>query len=161
MQNVYNEFGLRKTDHSTDENLKHRVKISFHLGFQDELPPQTAVWIEDEKGAFIKTVYVSGFSGYAKEKQVDLPIWANKSEFETNGTTGASIDWGKHTFLWDLTDKNNKKVKSGKYTVIVESSWWPSMKYARAEAVIRIGKKKNQVLKDNKPFIPWLFVEYK
>jgi len=158
---VYKEFGLKEDDYSDNVNSKHKVLISFHIGLQDELAPQTAVWIEDEDGNFVKTVYVSGFSGYAKEKQVNLPIWAHDSKFETCGTTGASIDWGKHTFAWDLTDVNGKKVKSGNYTVKVEVSWWPSMRYARAEARILVGKKKNLVITDAKPLIPWLSVEYK
>lgn len=158
---VYKEFGLREQVHNISKKAKHKVTISFHLGLQDELPPQTAVWVEDENGKFVKTVYVSGFSGYAKEKQVNLPIWAVDSKFETCGTTGASIDWGRHVFEWDLTDKTGSKVKPGKYIIKVESSWWPSMRYGRAETEVTVGKKPYKSTTENKPFIPWLLVEYK
>jgi hypothetical protein len=55
------------------------LTIGFIMGYRDELAPQTAVWIQDQAGAFVKTVYVSGFSGNAKMKQVDLPVYADKS----------------------------------------------------------------------------------
>jgi len=160
-EDIYDEYGLRETVHSASAPGPNTVTITFHLGFRDELEPQTAVWIEDNDGGFIKTVYVSGFSAHAREKQVNLPIWSAKSKYETNGTTGASIDWGKHTFFWDVTDSNNKKVVPGTYTVIVESSWWPSMKYGRAEAHIEIGKKKASARGSFEPYIPRLAVEYK
>ena len=44
------------------------LAIDFILGFRDELEPQTAVWIEDREGNFVRTIYVSGFSGHVKEK---------------------------------------------------------------------------------------------
>ena len=134
--------------------------VTFHLGFMDELAPQTAVWIEDEKGNFVKTLYVSGFSGYAKEKQVNLFDWSAKSEFETDGTTGASIDWGKHTYAWDLTDHDGNKVKKGMYNVRVEVSWWPSMQYGKTAAMIKVGGKEQKVKAEKVKNIPYMVVKY-
>jgi tetratricopeptide (TPR) repeat protein len=102
-QSVYEEYGLRDYGREKVNTKGEKVIVTFHMGFMDELAPQTAVWVEDLNGNFVKTLYVSGFSGYAKEKQVDLPNWGENSEFETDGTTGASIDWGKHTYVLDLT----------------------------------------------------------
>ncbi|MBN1165411.1 MAG: DUF2271 domain-containing protein [Candidatus Krumholzibacteriota bacterium] len=135
--------------------------IDFVLGFQDELPPQIGIWIEGPGGEYIKTVYVSGFSGYVEDKQIVLPAWAESSEFRhTDGVTGASIDIGHHVFIWDITDHLGKKVESGDYTVKVEVSHWPSMKYQLVAADINIGKKRRKTIVEEGKMIPYLEVEY-
>ena len=159
-QEVYNEYGLRDYGSEKARVKGEKVVVQFHMGFKDELEPQTAVWIEDKDGNDIKTLYVSGFSGFAKEKQVVLPQFAKQTGFETDGTTGASIDWGNHTYVWDLTDHEGNKVKKGTYKVVVEISWWPSMKYGLASAEIKVGGKENKVVVSKKPFIPMMKVKY-
>ena len=137
------------------------VKIDFVLGFQDELAPQTAVWIEDEHENYIATIYVSGFAGYVKEKQVTLPIWAVVSKFEgIDGLTSASIDIGHHIYVWNLKDHTGKKVKKGTYKVRVETSYWPSNLYQNVEALINVGKKTNNVKIEEGDFIPYFEVTY-
>ncbi len=159
-QLVYEEFGLREHGQEQLSIPGEKVLVTFHLGFQDEIEPQTAVWIEDANGQFIKTIFVSGFSGFAKEKQVNLPIWANSSQFETDGTTGASIDWGRHNFVWDLTDHEGKRIADGLYKIIVETSWWPSMTYGRVSADINIGNTNDEKIVESGPPIPLLLVQY-
>lgn len=137
------------------------VVIDFILGFTDELAPQTAVWIEDGNGNFVKTIYVSGFSGYAKEKQINLPRWAKSSEFaDVDAVTSASINLGHHIYVWDLKDSSGEKVKSGEYVVKVEVSYWPSMQYQRVEAPITLKKKEGRVVIEEGNFIPYLEVKY-
>ncbi|MCK4537279.1 MAG: DUF2271 domain-containing protein [Candidatus Krumholzibacteria bacterium] len=137
------------------------VKIDFILGYQDELPPQTAIWIEDGDGKYIATIYVSGFAGYVKENQVTLPAWARGSGFENvDAVTGASIDIGHHIYTWDLKDHNGEKVRKGKYIIIVETSHWPSMKYQIVKSPISVRKKENNNIVQEGDFIPWLEVSY-
>jgi tetratricopeptide (TPR) repeat protein len=137
------------------------VKIDFILGFQDQLAPQTAVWIDDEDENHIRTLYVSGFAGYVKEKQITLPLWAAVTKFEgIDGVTSASIDIGHHIFIWDLKDFNGEKVKKGKYRVRVETSHWPSNLYQNVEAFIEVGKKENSVRLEEGDFIPFFEVTY-
>lgn len=137
------------------------VKIDFVLGFQDELAPQTAVWIEDEHENYIATIYVSGFAGYVKEKQVTLPIWAAISKFEgIDGITSASIDIGHHIYVWNLKDYKGEKVKKGTYKVRVETSYWPTNLYQNVETLIKIGKKTNSVKIEEGDFIPYFEVTY-
>jgi tetratricopeptide (TPR) repeat protein len=155
---VYREYGLR--ENSPKPAKGERVQVQFHLGFQDELEPQTALWVEDADGRFVKTLYVSGFSGFVKEKQVVLPEFAKRTKFETDGNTGASVDWGKTSFDWNLTGPSGKRVKPGAYTVVLEVSWWPSMRYEVAEAQIRIGGKTSETTLSREPFIPRLRVQY-
>ena len=137
------------------------VAIDLVIGFVDELPPQTAIWVEDEKGNYVKTIYVSGFSGYARDKQVNLPMWAAISKFKgIDGVTGASIDVGHHIFTWDLKDINGKKVKRGIYRIIAESSFWPSMKYQRIEAEIKIGRKHVKKIIEEGGLLPYMEVSF-
>jgi tetratricopeptide (TPR) repeat protein len=105
------------------------VAVSFVLAFQDELEPQTAVWVEDSRGKFVKTLYVSGFSGHAKAVQVDLPHWALSSEYRgCDAVTGASIDLGQHLYTWDMKDLEGRTVQLDSCVIKVEAAWWPSMK---------------------------------
>ncbi len=137
------------------------VVIDFVLGFQDKLEPQTAVWIEDEHGNFIKTIYISGFSGYAKETQINLPRWSETSQFvDVDAVTEASIDIGHHIYVWDLRDFSGREIKPGKYTVKIEASWWPSMKYQMVSANINIGESEKRTVIEEGNLIPYLEVEY-
>lgn len=137
------------------------VVVDFVLGFKDELAPQTAVWVETADGAFVKTIYVSGFSGHAKGKQVNLPMWANASKFaDVDGVTAASIDLGHHIYVWDMKDISGKQVKKGDYLVKVEVSFWPSMQYQRAEVPINLGKKDERVVTEEGNLIPYVEVKY-
>jgi len=144
-----------------DKYKKPFVAIDFTLGFRDELAPQTAVWIEDKSGNFVKTVYVSGFSGFAKEKQINLPRWSKSSDFkDVDGVTGASIDLGHHIYVWDLKDSTGKTVRAGEFVVKAEVSYWPSMEYQAVATPIRIGKKDTRVIVQEGNLIPYLEVQY-
>jgi tetratricopeptide (TPR) repeat protein len=135
--------------------------IDFVLGFRDELAPQTAVWIEDKNGSFIKTVYVSNFSGYAQDKQVNLPVWSSSSKFiDVDGVTGASIDLGHHIYVWDMKDTHGKKVKSGDYIIKIEVTYWPSMQYQRVEVPITLGKDGERAVVEEGNLIPYVEVTY-
>ena len=137
------------------------VSIDFALGFQDELPPQTAVWIANKKGGFIKTIYVSGFSGFAKEKQVNLSSWTDASNFvDVDGVTCASIDLGHHVYVWDLKNHKGENVKPGEYIVKVEVAFWPSAEYQLVSTSINVGKVKTSSLKKEGNLIPYLEVKY-
>jgi len=137
------------------------VYIDFELGFRDELAPQTAVWVEDSDGQFTKTIYVSGFSGHAKERQINLPVWAKSSEFtDVDAVTGASINLGHHIYIWDLSDYTGKKASSGEYKILVEVAYWPSMQYQRVEVPITIGKGEARKVVEEGNLIPYLEVRY-
>lgn len=140
---------------------KPAVIIDFLIGFQDELAPQTAVWVEDAVGTYIATVYVSGFSGRAKAQQVNLPVWAQVSEFRgADAVTAASIDLGHQMYTWDLKDVSGATVRPGEYKILVEVAFWPSMQYQRAEAMITLGKKDSRALVQEGNLIPYLEIKY-
>lgn len=156
---IYEYYGMRQSGPDRKADGDH-VRISFHLGFMDELAPQTALWITDAEDRFVKTVYISGFAGHAREKQVTLRKWGESTNFETDGTTSASIDWGTHTYIWDLTDHEGKKVGKGTYKVWLEVSWWPTFRYTLMNAEIQVGKKEAHVVTEKKPFVPMMKVKY-
>ncbi len=137
------------------------VSIDFVLGFRDELAPQVAVWIEDASGAHVKTVFVSGFAGNVKGRQVTLPVWAEISKFEgADAVTGASIDVGHYVYAWDCKGLDGKPVKPGRYTAKVEVMHWPSNRYQLAEAAFAVGKKEETARIETGDYIPSLVVTY-
>lgn len=137
------------------------VAIDFVLGFRDELAPQSAIWIEDKAGNFIKTVYVSGFSGHVREKQANLTDWARISKFrDCDAVTGASIDAGHHIFVWDLKDYQGKPVQAGEFVVKIEVAYWPSMQYQSTRANFPIGAKNAKIMIEEGDLVPYLMVEY-
>ncbi|MCX5752867.1 MAG: DUF2271 domain-containing protein [Candidatus Krumholzibacteria bacterium] len=155
--------GMRPVVKTFDESkaVKPVVAIDFVSGFRDELAPQIAIWIEDAAEKHVKTVYVSGFAGNVKGKQVTLPVWAAISKFEgADAVTGASIDVGHYVYTWDCKGLDGKPVKPGKYVAKVEVCHWPSMKYQLAEAAITVGKSENSTRVEEGDFIPSLVVTY-
>jgi tetratricopeptide (TPR) repeat protein len=158
---VYQSSVPRVTHFDPSKVDKPVVVIDFVFGFQDELPPQTAIWIEDMNENHIRTLYVSGFSGYAKEVQINLPVWSAISNFEgCEAVTGASIDIGHHIYTWDLNGLDGKKVKKGTYKVRVEVMHWPSGKYQLVETEIELGKKGMKKIVEEGVYIPRLEVSY-
>jgi len=133
------------------------VGIEFLIAFRDELAPQVAVWIETPDEEFVRTLYVSGFSGNVKEVQIVLPVWASATEFVgADAVTGASIDTGQHVYVWDLKDNSGKRVEDGKYVIKVEVHHWPSMKYQMVEGEIETGDKETRVIVEEGDFLPYL-----
>ena len=155
--------GMRPTVASIREESLARpcVAVEFALGFRDELSPQTAVWVETEEGALVKTLYVSGFSGHAKQVQVVLPAYAAETDYaDADAVTGASIDVGEHIYVWDLKDSAGKPVPAGKYLIKVEVTYWPSMKYQLVSAPLAIGGKQAVQVVEEGDYVPYLEVRY-
>ena len=139
--------------------VRPAVVVEFVLGFRDELPPQTAVWIESAAGEYVATLYVSGFSGHARGEQVNLPVWAGTSGFEgIDAVTAASIDAGHHIVTWDLTDAGGNPVPDGDYVARIEVKYWPSMEGDLAEAPFTFGAEPARSLAAESRLIPYLEV---
>jgi len=157
---VFDELnpGLKHIDLS--EYKEPVVVIDFILGFKDELAPQTALWVEDKDGKFVKTIYVSGFSGYARSMG-RIPQWTSSSKFiDADAVTGASINLGHHIYVWDLKDISGKEVKKGEYIIKAETTFWPSMQYQCVEAPLTLGKKADSFVVEEGKLIPYLRVKY-
>ena len=100
------------------------VEVSFSYskqwGFASN---QFAVWVEDSKGVFVKTLYATAFTakGGWKRRELSLPEWVKKAELasksEVEAVTGATPKAGGLTYIWDLSG-----VKAGEYFICLEAT---------------------------------------
>ena len=97
---------------------------------------QYAVWIEDNNGKLVKTVYVTSFTakgGYEKRPE-SIPVWVSKAE--PSQLSDAQIDAissatimrdGVRKYTWDCRDEKGNPVPTGTYRICVEGSYsWSS-----------------------------------
>lgn len=102
---------------------------------------QYAVWIENEKGQVVKTLFVTSFTtkgrirgnekpmrGYLK-RPACVPTWVKSakandlSDQQLDAFTGATPQAsGTQVFTWNFTDQEGKAVKKGTYKVFVEAT---------------------------------------
>jgi hypothetical protein len=125
-----------------------QLAISYHFGGNFpgiSGPPNSACWIEDAEGNFVRTLFISKGAvsalhpGKGKEKKVYLPDWYAASGGETDGTTGASLSQEMtHTHIWDCRDRNGNSVKPGQYIYKVETSTKGGINDTTCEGVIEI-----------------------
>ena len=102
---------------------------------------QYAVWIENENGEVVKTLFVTSFTtkgrvrgneqpmrGYVK-RPACVPAWVKAAKAndltdqQLDAVTGATPQAsGTQTFTWDFTDREGKSVPKGTYKVLVEAT---------------------------------------
>lgn len=102
---------------------------------------QYAVWIENDKGETVKTLFVTSYTtkgrtrpgeqpmrGYVKRPNC-VPTWvktakaAELTDQQLDAFTGATPQaGGTQTFTWDFTDQQGKAVPRGTYKVMVEAT---------------------------------------
>lgn len=91
---------------------------------------QYALWIEDSKGRFVTTVFVTSFTaetGFATREDT-LPLWREKSNWEEarderlDVVSGATPRGGDRSITWDLKDRNGNRVPAGNYTYKLEAN---------------------------------------
>ena len=124
------------------EAKEKALEVSFN--YQRQQGPgsnQYAVWIENEKGEVVKTVFVTSFTtkgrtrgneqpmrGYIK-RPACVPTWVKAakandlSDQQLDAVTGATPQAsGTQTFIWNFTDQDGKSVKKGTYKVFIEAT---------------------------------------
>jgi hypothetical protein len=92
---------------------------------------QWAAWIEDEKGAFVRTLFVTNFlgrrAGWRIRPQL-TPTWVvasnvrNTAPAEIDAVSGATPRDGTVSVTWDLRDREGKVVPLGTYRYRVEGN---------------------------------------
>ena len=118
------------------------LEVSFN--YQKQAGPgsnQYAVWIENNKGEVVKTLFVTSYTtkgrtrageepmrGYVKRPNC-VPTWvkaskaSEKSDQQLDAFTGATPQaGGLQTFVWDFTNQQGKAVPQGTYKVFVEAT---------------------------------------
>lgn len=95
---------------------------------------QFAVWIEDAKGQFVRTLFATDFvarrSGW-KRRPATTPTWVAAAAVKDtpqgaiDAVSGATPGSGAHTVVWDLKDRDGKPVAPGTYRYRIEGniSW--------------------------------------
>lgn len=102
---------------------------------------QYAVWIENEKGEFVKTLFVTSYTTKGRARGGEqakrgyivrpacVPTWVKtskaeeKSDLQLDAVTGATPQSsGTQIFTWDFTDEQGKIVPKGTYKVKVEAT---------------------------------------
>ena len=118
------------------------LEVSFN--YQRQSGPgsnQYAVWIENDKGDVVRTLFVTSYTtkgrtrpgeepmrGYVKRPNC-VPTWvkqakaAEQNNQQLDAFTGATPKTGgTQIFTWDFTDQQGKAVKKGTYKVFVEAT---------------------------------------
>ncbi len=75
-----------------------------------------AVWIEDGKGLFVKTL-----GRWAAKRKKELPLWHATDGEDIDGVTGATQNsYGAYQVVWDMLDRNGTVVPNGEYRIRME-----------------------------------------
>ena len=118
------------------------LEVTFN--YQKQAGPgsnQYAVWIENEKGEFVKTLFVTAYTTKGRARNGEqakrgyivrpacVPVWVKtskaeeKTDVQLDAVTGATPQsGGVQTFTWDFTDEQGKTVPQGTYKVKVEAT---------------------------------------
>jgi len=92
---------------------------------------QYAVWIEDEAGRFIRTLFVTDYMARRqgwKVRQQTLSTWVkvadvkNTPQENIDAVSSATPQSGKLSVVWDLKDVTGKTVVAGIYIYRIEGS---------------------------------------
>lgn len=95
---------------------------------------QYAIWIEDEHGAFVRTLFATDFvakRGGWKLRPQAVPTWTkaadvrNASKNDIDAISGATPEDGSYTVDWDLRDEQGQMVPGGTYRYLIEGNiYW-------------------------------------
>ena len=118
------------------------LEVSFD--YQRQAGPgsnQYAVWIENEKGNVVKTLFVTSYTTKGRARGGEqpkrgyivrpacVPTWVKtvkadeKTDQQLDAVTGATPQaGGTQTLTWDFTDEQGKAVPQGDYKVVVEAT---------------------------------------
>ena len=108
---------------------------------------QFAIWIENARGQYIKTLYATRYTanGGWKRRESSIPVWvkqsglSNMTSAQVDAVSGATPKAGILTYTWDGTDSRSAAVPAGDYVVILEGTLrWENQVYYRAP--IRLGQ---------------------
>lgn len=125
------------------------VAVSFdYLRSPTHASNQLALWVCDERGHLVRTVFVTDFTarrrGY-REREDAVPAWVAAAQPEA--LDGGQIDLvssatpmdGRLSYAWDLTDDSGARVPDGRYTIVLEATlFWASN--VRYEAAVDLGR---------------------
>ena len=128
------------------------VQINFDYTKRDGFSSnQIAIWLEDANGNYIKTIYITDFTGRKsgwKKRNQSLSNWQKKanaikmSQSEIDAVSKATPKQGNVNIIWDCKDNNGKLIKDGNYRIVVEATIYQDNNVLYT-AEINIGNKSN------------------
>lgn len=91
---------------------------------------QFAVWVEDEMGRYVKTVFVTDFTalGGYESREDAVPQWVDKSGIREgtseniDAVSGATPQTGTEQYEWECIDESGNPVTEGEYKIRVEGT---------------------------------------
>jgi hypothetical protein len=131
-----------------EKTAKAAAELSFtYTRLSGSASNQFAVWVEDEQGKFIKTLYATKYTaaGGWKRRETSIPVWVKKSGLanltgaQVDAITGATPKTGTLVYTWDGADSSGKAVSTGNYVLFLEGTLrWENQVLYRAP--ISLGK---------------------
>ena len=120
-----------KAEKSSQE-AKGNVTIGFTLTrISGRASNQYAVWIEDEDGQLVRTLFVTDYmarkQGWMVREQT-LITWQNIADVKNipqkdiDAVSGATPQAGRQSIVWDMKDAAGKAVAAGTYVYRIEGS---------------------------------------
>ncbi|KAB8162118.1 DUF2271 domain-containing protein [Streptomyces sp. 3MP-14] len=107
------------------------VRVSYQLTrVPGHARNQVAVWIEDEEGNYVRTLFATSFTangGYDRRPE-SLPQWRatsgweSASEEEIRSASRPAQNSGPQTLYWDGTDRTGAPMRPGRYVYRVEAN---------------------------------------
>lgn len=126
---------LRAEETRTADRGEERLEISLRFRRGGIASSQYAIWIEDETGRLVRTLYATSFTakGGYEYREDAIPVWVSKAKPQTmsfaqvDAITGATPRNGILTYQWDGTDDKGNRVPPGNYKFFVEGTlYWKS-----------------------------------
>jgi len=109
-----------------------KVTITYTLSrISGRASNQYAIWIEDESGRFVRSLFVTDYMGRRqgwKVRQQSLVTWAkaadiaNTPQENIDAVSAATPQAGNQSLVWDLKDMTGKTVNAGVYVYRIEGS---------------------------------------
>lgn len=127
----------RQAEERDLDNVISGVSIEFDYSrMSGKASNQIALWVEDETGSLIKTLFATDFTaarrGY-RSREDALRAWVlaagpeGMSDVELDAISSATPASGTQHFEWDLTDMDGQSVPAGKYFIKLEGTlYWSS-----------------------------------
>ena len=132
-----------------EEAAKKAQTLEVSFDYQRQAGPgsnQYAVWIENEKGDVVKTLFVTSYTTKGRARGGEqpkrgyivrpacVPTWVKtvkadeRTDQQLDAVTGATPQaGGTLTFTWDFTDEQGKAVPQGNY-IYENTGYWEEVK---------------------------------
>ncbi len=117
---------------SQTQVAKGKVTISYTLTrIEGRGSNQYAVWIEDEAGRHVRTLFVTDYMARRqgwKVREQSLMTWVKVADVKNtpqegiDAVSGATPQPGNHSVIWDMKDAMDKTVIAGVYIYRIEGS---------------------------------------